>query len=113
MSADQYPPLRPPPTTPSTNRSAPHLKAAAGILAELAAQVEALGERLCTDPAVIARHLCELQMIDLIAQKQLHLAELLVAECPHAAVEAMRIEEVKQRIGKSLSGGKTPAAPVA
>lgn len=83
---------------------APHLKAAAGILAELAAQVEVLGTRLCTDPAVIARHITELQAIDMIAQKQLHLAELLVAECPHAAVEAMRIEEVKHRIGQSLPG---------
>lgn len=82
---------------------APHLKAAAGILAELAAQVEALGERLCADPAIISGHLTELQAIDLIAQKQLHLAELLVADCPHAAVEAMRIEEVKRRIGNSLS----------
>ena len=40
--------------------------------------------------------------IDLIAQKQLHMAESLLADCPHAAVEAMRIEDVKQRIGKSL-----------
>ena len=47
-------------------------------------------------------HIDALQAIDLIAQKQLHLAELLVAECPHAAVEAMRIEEVKRRIGSSL-----------
>lgn len=86
----------------ATAGPAPHLKAAAGILAELAAQVEALGERLCADPAIIAGHMTELQAIDLIAQKQLHLAELLVAECPHAAVEAMRIEEVKRRIGNSL-----------
>ncbi len=81
---------------------APHLKAAAGILAELAAQVEALGAQLCADPDVVARHITALQAIDLIAQKQLHLAELLVADCPHAAVEAMRIEEVKRRIGSAL-----------
>lgn len=91
---------RPAPAPPSG--PAPHLKAAAGILAELAAQVEALGAQLCTDPAVVARHLTALQAIDLIAQKQLHLAELLVAECPHAAVEAMRIEEIKRRIGSAL-----------
>ena len=82
--------------------AAPHLLAAAGILTELAAQVEALGAELCTDPAVVVGHIDALQAIDLIAQKQLHLAELLVAECPHAAVEAMRIEEVKRRIGSSL-----------
>jgi len=81
----------------------PHLREAAGILFELAAQVEALGARLCTDPAVIARHMSELQVIDLIAQKQMHLAELLLAECPHAAVDAMRVEDVKLRIGQSLA----------
>jgi len=91
-----------PAAQPGWSGPAPHLKAAAGILAELAAQVEALGSRLCADPAIIAGHITELQAIDLIAQKQLHLAELLVAECPHAAVEAMRIEEVKKRIGSSL-----------
>ncbi len=94
---DPAPPRTRPPGDPE-----PHLKAAAGILTELAAQVEALGARLCTDPAVVARHITELQAIDLIAQKQLHLAELLLAACPHAAVEAMRIDDVKQRIGKSL-----------
>lgn len=102
MSADQFPPLRPPPSQESDG-SPPHLKAAASILAEMAAQVEALGARLCTDPSVIARHITELQLIDLIAQKQLHLAELLLADCPHTAVQAMRVEEVKDRIGKSLS----------
>jgi hypothetical protein len=83
----------------------PHLREAARILMELAAQVEALGARLCTDPAVIARHLSELQIIDLIAQKQIHLAELLLADCPHAAVEAMRVEDVKQRLSRSLKRG--------
>jgi len=71
-------------------------------MAELAAEIEALGARLCADPAVVAQHLTELQAIDLIAQKQLHLAELLLADCPYAAVEAMRIEDVKRRIGQSL-----------
>lgn len=81
---------------------APHLRAAAEILVELSAEIEALGARLCTDPAVIARHLHELQVIDLIVQKQNHLAELLLADCPHAAVAAMRVEDVKRRIGRSL-----------
>lgn len=82
----------------------PHLREAASMLAELAAQVEALGARLCSDPAVMARHMTELQVIDLIAQKQMHLAQLLLADCPHAAVDAMSVEAVKERIGKSLAG---------
>lgn len=82
--------------------AAPHLAAAAAILTELAAEVEALGARLCADPGIVAQHITELQAIDLIAQKQLHLAELLLADCPHKAVKEMRIEEVKRRIGKYL-----------
>lgn len=80
----------------------PHLREAAQILAELSAEVEALGARLCTDPAVIARHITELQVIDAIAQKQLHLAQLLLAECPHAAVDAMGVDAVKLRISERL-----------
>lgn len=81
---------------------APHLREAAQILFELSAEIEALGARLCTDPAVIARHISELQVIDLIVQKQTHLAELLLADCPHTAVAAMRVDDVKRRIGRSL-----------
>ncbi|WP_235982082.1 hypothetical protein [Novosphingobium aerophilum] len=92
----------PSPATGPAGGPPPHLKAAAGILAELAAQVEALGAQLCTNPEVVAHHITELQAIDLIAQKQLHLADLLLADCPHAAVEAMRIEEVKRRIGSAF-----------
>ncbi len=100
-----------PPPDPATCQSLgsvePHLREAARILAELAAQVEALGARLCADPAVISRHLTELQVIDLIAQKQMHLAELLLADCPHAAVDAMGVDAVKERIGQSLAPRKS------
>lgn len=87
---------------PAAHLVAPHLAITAGILAELAAQIETLGGRLCADPAVAANHIDELQQIDLIAQKTLHLAELLIADCPITAVEAMRLDELKQRIGESL-----------
>jgi hypothetical protein len=80
----------------------PYVREAAQILAELSAQVEALGARLCTDPAVISRHITELQVIDLIAQKQMHLAQLLIADCPHAALDAMGVDEMKKRIGNRL-----------
>jgi hypothetical protein len=82
----------------------PHLREAAAILAEMAAQVEALGARLCADPNVIARHINELQIIDLIAQKQMHLAQLLTADCPHAAIDAMSVDAVKQRMRQSMTG---------
>ncbi|MBC2665601.1 hypothetical protein H7F51_08700 [Novosphingobium flavum] len=95
-----------PPPDPAASlpldRIEPHLREAARILTELAAEIEALGARLCTDPAVIARHLTELQAIDQIAQKQQQLAALLLADCPHAAVDAMGMDAVRQRIGQTL-----------
>jgi ABC-type uncharacterized transport system ATPase subunit len=101
-------PSPPDPATATPMHAAePHLREAAAILAEMAAQVEALGARLCTDPAVLSRHITELQIIDLIAQKQLHLAQLLIADCPHDALDAMNVEDVKRRISNSL--GDRPA----
>lgn len=100
MSA-MAPPPHPADCTPA-GAVEPHLREAAQILAELASQVEALGARLCTDPAVIARHITELQVIDLIAQKQMHLAQLLMADCPLAAAGAMGVDAVKERIEQSL-----------
>lgn len=83
-------------------RAPRHLGAAAEILAELAAELEELGARLCGDPEVAERHMTELQAIDLIVQKQQHLSDLLTAKCPYDAVEKMRIEELKHRIAESL-----------
>ena len=96
-----------PPPDPATSVPVdavePHLREAARILAELAAQVEALGARLCTDPAVISRHITELQVIDVIAQQQMHLAKLLIADCPQAAASEMGVEAMKLRIERSLA----------
>lgn len=97
-------PNRPQRQAPSLATIEPHLREAAGILLELSKEIETLGVRLCMDPGVMARHMTELQVIDLIVQKQTHLAELLLADCPHAAVDAMGVDAVKQRIGQSLQG---------
>ena len=67
------------------------------MLVELASEIEDLGARLCTDPAIIASHIAQLQSIDLIAQKQRWLATMLHADCPLSAVDTIGLEVLKDR----------------
>ena len=80
-----------------TPRELGHIVTAARILEELTVEIEALGTRLCGDPAVLAGHMSELQAIDLIAQKQRALSQLLLADCPRTAVSGMGVEELRAR----------------
>ena len=58
----------------------------------MARELEAMGGRLCADPAVVRGHMGALQAIDLLAQQQHYAARLLrmadiergIAECPLA-----------------------------
>ena len=75
------------------------LAAIADILAELGDDIERLGETLCLDPAVTARHSTALQGIDLIAQKQRGLASFLRAECPVSASATLDLEALRSRLG--------------
>ncbi|HKR91285.1 hypothetical protein [Novosphingobium sp.] len=61
----------------------------AEVLGELGCEIEALGEVLCRDEHFAARHMRELQAIDLIAQKQRALAAIIAAG--FSAVEMNRI----------------------
>jgi hypothetical protein len=75
-----------------------HLTKAAQILDELGCEIEALGTRLSSDPAMAAKHVTDLQAIDLIAQKQRWIADLVRAECPVTAIEAISVEALQQRL---------------
>lgn len=81
----------------SQERIAAHLITVADVLIELASEIEELGARLCTDPAIITRHIAQLQSIDLIAQKQRWLATMLHADCPMSAVDTIGVEALKER----------------
>lgn len=70
----------------------------AGIMSELAAEIEALGARLCCDPLVIERHFDELQRVDRLAQKIAAIGQVLDAECPITAAGALRLEELQVRL---------------
>jgi hypothetical protein len=74
------------------------LATVAEVLRELNAEIEALGASLCADPAVAAGHGRELQAIDLVAQTQSSLAELLTAGCAGCAVERVRIDSLRDRL---------------
>ena len=75
-----------------------HLAAAAQILGELSNEIEELGARLCSDPAIAALHMTDLQAVDLIAQKQRSIADLIRAECLVSAVESIGVESLKHRL---------------
>ena len=72
------------------------------VLEELAEEVEALGASLCCDMDIAMRHMDKLQAIDLIAQKQRSLGNLLVAERPAEEIERIAIDVLRDRM--RLSG---------
>jgi hypothetical protein len=78
------------------------LAAVADILAEMSEDLEHLGATLCGNAAVANEHILELQVIDMIAQKQRALAELFRAECQKTAWAALNLDVLKRSI--KLSG---------
>ncbi len=71
--------------------------AVAGILSEIGAEVEALGEVLCRDEGFAARHMRELQAIDMIAQKQRALAAILSAGLCEQEMSKITIDSLRNR----------------
>jgi hypothetical protein len=69
----------------------------AEMLAELSCEVESLGNALCSDADLVARHLSSLQAVDLIAQKLCGLAELLAADCAATGIARLRLESLRER----------------
>lgn len=77
----------------------PKFTAMAEVLGELGCEIEALGEVLCRDGDFAARHLRELQAIDLIAQKQRALASILAAGFSAAEMRRISLEALRHRFG--------------
>ena len=71
---------------------------AAELLSELSAEIEELGVMLCRDPDFARYHMRQLQAIDLIAQKQRCIADLLSAQSVDHAMDGIDLDEVKARI---------------
>ncbi len=70
----------------------------AGVMDELACEIEGLGHKLCLDPSLVAGHMCELQAIDRIAQYQRALGELLRAECITSAAASIGLDDLIEQL---------------
>ena len=75
----------------------PKFTAMAEVLGELGSEIEALGEVLCRDENFAARHMRELQAIDLIAQKQRVLATILAAGFSASEMRSISLEALRHR----------------
>ena len=84
--------------------SSQQLWAIAEVLGELGAEIENLGTVLCGDPELAARHMCELQAIDLIAQKQRSLASMFADGLSGSAVEAVGLDALRTRLSVFPTG---------
>lgn len=83
----------------------PHLQAVSEVLLDLSIEIEAMGATLCTDPDFVERHVQQLQLIDLIAQKQRSLATLLRADCPKSAVSDICLDDLRAQLSELVAGG--------
>lgn len=61
--------------------------------------LEALGQHLCADPAVITSHITALQQLDFIAQSQASIADIIAAEDPVGVCRTARHEHLKRHAG--------------
>ncbi|TIX49074.1 hypothetical protein [Alteraurantiacibacter aquimixticola] len=82
----------------ASSHSRPLLSGVAEVLAELAGDIEQMGETLCADPAVTSTHLDQLQGIDLVAQTARQLAHLLDSDSPADALADIRLEALRNRL---------------
>lgn len=74
------------------------LDSLAGVLADLAAEIECLGEALCSDPQVVGQHMAQLQGLDLAAQCSRTLADILQSRQPEVALANVGLEALRERL---------------
>ncbi|MFN3450523.1 MAG: hypothetical protein ACK4ZE_00065 [Sphingorhabdus sp.] len=65
-------------------------------LREMSVNLEALGQLLCSDPAVVSGHISALQQLDYIAQSQASIADIIAAEDPVSVCSEARHEHLKR-----------------
>lgn len=76
--------------------------AIAAVLRELSHEIDTLGAALCVDAGTAARFSGELQAIDMIAQVQNALADLLGADCAACAAAEVRLGSLRDRLEQCL-----------
>ena len=99
---------RPLPAAAPPPAGAPHssalLASIAGHLATFAEDAEAFGIVLCSDYDVATRYLVQLQQIDRLAQSLREMANVLAAADPDAAVNAIRLGELRHALEQAGAG---------
>lgn len=78
-------------------------QAISAVLAKLAEDAEGFGVVLCTDPAITARYLEQLQQIDRHAQSLRELATILSAASPESAVGGVRLGELRADLERACA----------
>lgn len=86
----------------------PHLRAVSEVLLDLSIDIESMGTTLCADPDFVKRHVQQLQLIDLVAQKQRSLATLLRATCPTSAMSEICLDDLRARLSELVEDGNAP-----
>ncbi len=66
--------------------------------------LDAMGDALSTDAAVVLRHMVTLQSIDTFGQLLGHIADVIRSSDPHGAVERIGMGELKARLKRSSIG---------
>lgn len=78
-------------------------QAIAGVLGKLAQDAEGFGVVLCADPAITVRYLEQLQQIDRHAQSLRELATILDSTMPEAAVERVRLGDLREELERACA----------
>lgn len=71
-------------------------------------EIERLGAILCSDPALVERHVSALQALDMLGQQQLALAAILRSENPHDAIGGTPLERLRVRLEQALEHEGAP-----
>ncbi len=74
------------------------LRAVSDIISQLANDSEAMGEKLCADPNVVAQHLERLQDVDRITQSLREISTLIVAPDPAKAIDEVRLSDLQAQL---------------
>jgi hypothetical protein len=93
------------PSTPGLVPSRALLMRAAEALASYAGEIEAIGEMLCGNAALVEAHLDELQAIDRLAQCLDQLALVFSAPDPDHAVASITIGTLQKQLSEGLAPG--------
>jgi hypothetical protein len=92
-------PSRPPASPGSSDEARDHLRARlADELAYVQRLLESMGDDLVTEPIVVAHHSRTLQNMDVASQILAHLASVVIAEDPVAAVERIGMQDLRARL---------------